>query len=87
MTKQHGGKRQGAGRKSGSKNPNAGRKKRKFHFKDDHYIIETSMIDGLPVPVMWKLAEVTDDYIELQREIDGNTEIMMIQKQSYWNGD
>lgn len=84
----HGGKRKGAGRKSGSKNPNAGRKKRRFIFSEDNYILDREMIGGIPEkPQLWRLAGVHENYIELERVIDGTSEIITLTKQSFWNGD
>lgn len=86
--KSHGGKREGAGRKPGTANPNAGRKKTRFTFDESHYVLQTETMGGLPQPPeLWRLVAVHDDYLEFEIVVDGNSKIMIIAKQSSWNND
>lgn len=90
MSKQSnwGGKRKGAG--SGGKRKGAGRKKVKFSFDTigSAFVIERSMVNDVPgKPEVWEVANVTDDYFELQIQRGDNTEIMTISKIGFWNGE
>lgn len=88
MSNNHGGKREGAG--SGGARPGAGRPKTRFNFgaKGDGFVIERGMVNELPSPPeVWKVAAVHEDYFELERVIDGTSEIMTISKIDFWNGE
>lgn len=83
-----GGPRPGAG--SGGPRPGAGRPKVKFNFDTigSAFVIERGMVNDVPgPPEVWEIADVTDNYFELQRTVDGNSEIITISKIGYWNGE
>lgn len=83
-----GGRREGAG--SGGKRPGAGRPKVKFSFDGigNAFVIERQTLGNLPdaKPEVWEIANVTDDYFELQIKRGDTTEIMTISKIDFWNG-
>lgn len=75
-----GGKRKGAGRK-----PVLKWKATRIHF-GGHVIIEREKLGDLPpLPEAWELVDAQDGYIEFQRTIDGNSEIMTISEINFWN--
>ena len=83
-----GGKREGAG--SGGARPGAGRPKVKFNFDTigSAFVIERGMVNDVPgPPEVWEIANVTDDYFELQITRGDTTEIMTISKIDFWNGE
>lgn len=86
-----GGKRPGAG--SGGARPGAGRPA-VLKFKNtrieqgEHVVIERSMVNDVSTPPeMWELVDVQDGYFELQRTVDGTSEIMSISTVSFFNGE
>lgn len=82
-----GGKREGAG--SGGPRPGAGRPKVRFNFDSigSAFVIERGMVGDVPgPPEVWEIANVTEDYFELEITRGDNTEIMTISKIDYWNG-
>jgi hypothetical protein len=83
MSNNWGGKREGAG--SGGKRKGAGRKRTRFTFNDDNWIVETSKPDGLPTLATWTLLHVGEHHIEFQNT--ETEEIIVIQTESYYNLD
>jgi hypothetical protein len=74
----------------GGKRPGAGRPRINFNFGNigDSFVIEQGAVNELPwPPEVWEIVTVTDDYFELQKTVDGTSEIMTISKMDYWNGE
>lgn len=70
----------------GGRRKGAGRPKVKFDFGSigNHFVIDRGMVNDLPSPPeMWEIVTVTDDYFELQRTVDGTSEIITISKLTY----
>lgn len=74
----------------GGKRKGAGRPKINFNFGSigDSYVMERGMVNDVPSPPeVWEVVAVTDDYFELQRTVDGTSEIITVSKLAYWNGE
>lgn len=74
----------------GGKRSGAGRKQVKFNFGSigDSFVMERGMVNDVPAPPeMWEIIAVTDDYFELQRVVDGTSEIITISRLDFWNGE
>jgi hypothetical protein len=73
----------------GGARPRAGRKQVRFRFGNigDSFVIERGMVNDVPgPPEIWEIANVTDDFFEMQVKRGDTTEIMTISKIDFWNG-
>ena len=74
----------------GGRRKGSGRKKTIFPFGSlgDSFVIERAPVNELPSPPeVWEIVLVTDDYFELQRTVNGTSEIMTVSRLAFWNGE